>query len=69
MSEAVNVIAVFNTIKEVKPIWLYRDGKKLKIDKINSIVEMHGMMCFHCVIAGEFITLCYDVNEHRWMIG
>jgi hypothetical protein len=69
MSENISVIAVFNTIKDVKPLWLLRDGKKYKVDQVLSSFESHGLMVFHCMIAGEHVALHYYVDNHQWVIG
>jgi hypothetical protein len=56
----VDVIAVHNTVGEVKPLWILRDGKKSKIDKINAVMPLKGFTIYHCVVGGEFIALCFD---------
>jgi hypothetical protein len=56
----INVIAVHNTVGEVKPLWLVLDGKKSKIDKINSSFNVGTLTVYHCVVNGEFISLQFD---------
>lgn len=69
MSDNVSVIAVFNTIKDVKPLWMLRDGKKYKVDQVLSSFEVHGLMVFHCIIAGQHVPLHFDVEQRLWYIG
>lgn len=56
----INVIAVFNTIKEVKPLYATIDGAKKQITVINSIADLPGMQVFHCTISGTYIPLYFD---------
>lgn len=56
----VDVIAVFNTYKEVKPLWLVMDKKKIKIDKINSVYKSNGMVLFNITAANIIMVLGYD---------
>ena len=69
MSENVSVIAVFNTAKQIKPLWLVRNSEKLKIDEIVSSFEAHSLMVFHCMIAGELNSLQFDILNHRWSVN
>lgn len=68
MSDKVSVMAVFNTIKEIKPLWLLRNGEKYKIEQIISSYEVHGLMVFHCMITGECIALYFDVDKALWSV-
>ncbi|MDF2537434.1 MAG: hypothetical protein K0S76_455 [Herbinix sp.] len=62
----IDVIAVHNTIGDVKPLWILRDGKKYKIDKINTVTKLRGLTVYHCVIDGEFVSLQF--NGVRWWV-
>lgn len=56
----VDVIAVHNTIGEVKPLWILQDGNKSKIDAINSIINIQGLIVYHCTIKGHHASLRFD---------
>jgi hypothetical protein len=58
--QSVNVIAVHNTIGDVKPLWVSIDGKKSKIEKINSTYQVGSLTVYHCVVDGCMISLQFD---------
>ena len=62
----VDVIAVHNTIGDVKPLWILVDGKKSKIDQINSVMKFPELTVYHCSCKGKFISLQFD--GAKWWI-
>jgi hypothetical protein len=68
MSDLVNVIAEFNPVSQVKPIWLSYQGKKSKITKIYDSKDVRGILVFNCVCDGRDIVLLFDVMNLKWSI-
>ena len=62
----IDVIAVHNPVGEVKPLYILRNGKKSKVDKINSVVKVSGLTVYHCVIDGRMVSLQFD-GAKWWM--
>ncbi len=68
MSRLIDVIAVFNTVKDVKPLYYTLDGNKYKIDKVVSKIDFHNIITFHCMVGGELTTLIFDVEKKQWTV-
>jgi hypothetical protein len=72
----VSVIAVFNTIADMKPVWICVETDqiyKVKIDAIKYIRDNHGVKRF-CVLATMHsrqyeLLLDYDIANHKWFIA
>lgn len=62
----VDVIAVHNTVGDVKPLWILRSGKKSKIEKINHVIKSKDVTLYNCVCGGEIVVLSFD--GIRWMV-
>jgi hypothetical protein len=63
----VDVIAVHNTIGDVKPLWIFLNGKKSKIDMINSTIKVKEITLFNCTVNGDIVVLSF--NGVTWSLG
>lgn len=68
MSKIVPVIAVFNTGKDVKPLYYYLNDDKYKIEKVVSKFETKTAMVFHCMVRCELVVLILDLEKNQWSI-
>jgi hypothetical protein len=68
MSKIVSVIAVFNTGKDVKPLYYTLDGQKYKIDQVVSKFETKTSMVFHCMVRCELVVLILDLEKNQWSV-
>jgi hypothetical protein len=55
-----NVIAVHNTVGDVKPLWILRDGEKSKVEKVNSVMNLPGLTVYHCIVDGCMVSIRFD---------
>ena len=62
----IDVIAVHNTIGDVKPLWILREGNKSKVEKINSVMKLPGLTVYHCTVEGCMVSLRFDGS--KWWV-
>jgi hypothetical protein len=74
----VAVIAAFNTVGELVPRYFSVEDDtceifKFKVDAIESIKDQHMVKIFYCRYDAyerrNYISLCFDIMECRWVIG
>lgn len=74
----VSVIASFNTIGDFIPRYFSVEDDnceifKFQISAIKSIKDQHMVKIFYCSYEAHgclnYVSLCFDIMEHRWSIG
>ena len=58
----INVIATFNTVGDVKPVYVSFDGVKSKITRIVNVEKDKGLIRYWCYFDTDdkLILLCFD---------